>query len=232
MSSVKKSERATRAAVSKPATPMRAPITKKTPATKRIAGARTGATREPVAIARKLVPAPAKRVVNAPRTLTEFMTRAWVMETEAAQRYAEFADAMEMHNNREVADLFRKMAVIEGKHAAQIMLEMGWKEPPALSTGDLAWEGFEAPETTPGDEIHYLMQPYHALQLALANELRAERFFANLERATSVESIRRAARELRREEKEHVTLVRAWIKKVPRPDRDWADDPDPPHYTD
>jgi rubrerythrin len=160
------------------------------------------------------------------------MTQAWVMEIEAAQRYAEFADAMEMHNNREVAELFRKMAVIEGKHAAQIMLEMRWERPPALSARVLVWEGFEAPETTPGDEIHYLMQPYHALQLALVNEQRAERFFADLERATSVESIRRAARELRREEREHVALVRAWLKKVPRPDRDWANDPDPPHVSD
>jgi rubrerythrin len=233
MSAARKTERATRAVASKLATPMRLPTAKKTPATKRAAGAKTGATRGPVAVAsRKPAQATAERAVNAPRTLTELMTRAWVMETEAAQRYAEFADAMEMHNNREVSDLFRKMAAIEGKHAAQIMLEMGWQQPPALPSGELGWRGFEAPETTPGDEIHYLMQPYHALQLALANEQRAERFFADLERATSIESIRRAARELRREEKEHVALVRAWIKKVPRPDRDWADDPDPPHYTD
>ena len=55
------------------------------------------------------------------------MAQALAMEIEAAQRYAEFADAMEMHNNREVAALFRKMADIEGKHATQIMAEMGWK---------------------------------------------------------------------------------------------------------
>ena len=56
------------------------------------------------------------------------MTQALAMETEAAQRYAEFADAMEMHNNREVAALFRKMADIEGRHAQQIMAEMGWTD--------------------------------------------------------------------------------------------------------
>ena len=39
------------------------------------------------------------------------------MEDDAAQRYTDFADAMETHNNLEVAALFRKMAVIEGKHA-------------------------------------------------------------------------------------------------------------------
>ena len=173
---------------------------------------------------------PAKK--NTPRTVAEFMALALVMETEAAERYADFADAMEMHNNRDVANLFRKMAEIEGKHAAQIMAEMGWKEAPPLPAGTPTWEGFEAPETTPGDEVHYLMQPYHALELALANEQRAERFFARLARAATTASVRKAARELEAEEREHVELVRAWMKKVPKPDADWANDPDPPVYTD
>jgi len=168
----------------------------------------------------------------APRTLSEFMTQALVMEMEAAQRYSEFADAMEMHNNREVAALFRKMAGIEHRHATQIMAEMGWKEMPALSSGKADWQGFEAPETTPGDEVHYLMQPYHALELALANEQRAERFFARLVQATTVASVCKAARALQAEEREHVALVRAWMKKIPKPASDWAHDPDPPTTTD
>jgi rubrerythrin len=154
------------------------------------------------------------------------------MEREAVQRYSDLADAMEMHNNRETAALFRKMAGIERKHAARIMAEMGWKDTPALPSGKPIWEGFEAPETTPGDEVHYLMQPYHALQLALLNEQRAERFFARLARAATVESVRAAARELQAEEREHVKLVLAWMKKLPKPDRYWANDPDPASYTD
>jgi rubrerythrin len=168
----------------------------------------------------------------APRTLTEFMRQALVIETEAAQRYAEFADAMEMHNNRDVAALFRKLAGIECRHATQIMAEMGWKEMPAQSSGKVHWEGLEAPETTPGDEVHYLMQPYHALELALANEQRAERFFARLVQAATVASVRKAARALQAEEREHVALVRAWMKKIPKPTSDWAHDPDPPTTTD
>jgi rubrerythrin len=174
-----------------------------------------------------------RKAAKAPRTLTEFMAQALVMEQEAAQRYAEFADAMEVHNNLEVAALFRKMADIERRHAAQIMAEMGWKEMPALPPGKPSWDdGFEAPETTPGDEVHYLMQPYHVLQLALINEQRAERFFARLARAATQESVRKAAGELQAEEAEHVALVKAWMKKVPRPGRNWANDPDPASYTD
>jgi rubrerythrin len=168
--------------------------------------------------------------IEGPRTLIELMAQALAMEMEAAQRYADFADAMDVHNNREVAALFRKMADIERKHAAQIMAAMESKAPPA--SGKPSWDGFEAPETTPGDEVHYLMRPYHALQLALVNEQRAERFFARLVRAATVESVRKAARELQAEEREHVALVKAWLKRTPRPDRYWDDDPDPARYTD
>ena len=177
-------------------------------------------------------PAARKPAVKAPRTLNEFMALALAMENEAAARYAEFADAMEMHNNLEVAALFRKMADIEGRHAAQIMAEMGWTAPPALPAGRPTWEGFEAPETAPIDEVHYLMQPWHALQLALQNEERAERFFGRLARAATVATVKKAARELEAEEREHVELVKAWLAKVPKPDTDWANDPDPPSYTD
>ena len=77
--------------------------------------------------------------VKGPRTLGELMSHALVMEMEAAQRYADFADAMDTHNNREVAALFRQMAGIESKHAAQIMAAMEWKEAPAPPSGKLSW---------------------------------------------------------------------------------------------
>jgi rubrerythrin len=76
------------------------------------------------------------------------------------------------------------------------------------------------------------MQPYHALQLALLNEQRAERFFARLARVATDKSVSAAARELQAEEREHVKLVRTWMQKLPKPDRYWANDPDPASYTD
>ncbi len=170
--------------------------------------------------------------VTAPRTLTEFMAQAWLMEIEAAQRYTDFADAMEVHNNLEVAAMFRTMANYESKHADQIMAEMGWTDAPPITPRSDGWPGYEAPETTPGDEVHYLMQPWHALQLALAAEQRAEQFFAELARVATLASVRKAAVDLQAEEREHVELVRAWMNKVPQPAGDWSVDPDPPHYTD
>lgn len=164
-----------------------------------------------------------------PKTLDEFMAQAYAMELDAQSRYADLADAMETHNNREVAELFRKMAAIEGKHAAQIMAEMGWTQPPPYAVAP-AFEGFESAEQVPIDEVHYLMRPWHALQLALAAEERAARFFSELAMSAQAEPIRRAAMELRDEEREHVELVKAWLAKVPQPEKDWAEDPDPPRY--
>jgi rubrerythrin len=168
--------------------------------------------------------------VNTPHTIEEFMAQALVMEREAAQRYNDLADAMEVHNNREVAQMFRTMAGYEAKHAEQIMAEMNWVEVPGVPSG--AWPAMEPPESVPHDEVHYLMHPWHALKLALAAEERAEAFFAELARVATDESVRRAALELQAEETEHVALVKAWLAKVPQPEGDWANDPDPPRYID
>jgi rubrerythrin len=168
----------------------------------------------------------------APRTLAEFMTLALMMETEAAQRYAELADAMETHNNREVATLFRQMAEIEGKHAGRIVAEMDWSAAPMLPPTLSGWVSAESAETAPSDDLHYLMKPYHALQIALAGEKRAVRFFDRLLQIADDPAVKKAARELRDEEREHVELVEAWLEKVPKTSDDWADDPDPPRYTD
>lgn len=171
----------------------------------------------------------APAIASVPPTLDAFMAQALAMECEAVERYTDFADAMETHNNPEVAAMFRTMAGYESKHAAQIMQDMGWTEaPPATAP---AWSGFDAPETAPIDAVHYLMQPWHALQLALAAEQRAEAFFAALAAAATSEPVRQAALQLQAEEAEHVALVRSWMDKVPQPDSDWAVDPDPPRYT-
>lgn len=166
----------------------------------------------------------------APATLEDFMVQALAMEMEAQQRYADLADMMEMHNNREVAELFRKMSVIEGKHAEQIKAEMGWTQVPRAAAIAPVWQGFEGAETIPTESLHYLMQPWHALELALAAEKRAESFFAHLAQVATTEAVRKAAVELRDEEREHVELIEAWMARVPKPDANWADDPDPPRY--
>ena len=100
---------------------------------------------------------------------SEFLARAWTMEVEAVERYSMLADAMEEHNNPEVAELFRKLARIEQLHADGIVEQKESLRPqPALAAGELLWEKSEGMETADPGELHYRMQPYHALQMALA----------------------------------------------------------------
>jgi len=171
-------------------------------------------------------------VTTTPQTLHEFMAVALAMENEAVDRYTEFADMMETHNNGDVSAMFRTMAGYEAKHARHIMDEMGWKAAPEVPRELVCWPGYESPEAAPIDEVHYLMQPWHALQLALAAEQRAEAFFGQLAAMTANDSVRAAALEMQAEEAEHVRLVQAWMAKVPQPDSDWSEDPDPPRYID
>ena len=174
--------------------------------------------------------APPDRTPDASPPLIDFMAQAIAMEQEAAQRYDEFADAMEMHNNLEVAAMFRKLAGIESRHADELLAEMGWSELPVFPR--IAFEGFEGAETAPSDAIHYLMTPWHALQVALGAEERAVRFFTKLLEVATDPAVRRAATEMLAEEREHVELVRAWMDKVEKPAESWAVDPDPPRFTD
>jgi len=163
-------------------------------------------------------------------TLDGVMAQALAIEHEAVERYLALADVMEVHNNRQVCELFRKMAKIETEHANLIMAEMGWKSAPAVPAH--LWNRNETPESVPEDKIHYLMWPWHALQLALAAEQRAADFFAQLVERVSDDTVRSAVIKLHNEECEHVALVQAWLEKTPQPGTDWADDPDPPRYTD
>jgi rubrerythrin len=172
----------------------------------------------------------AKARARVPSTLDEFMALALAMEAAAADRYAELADTMQAHNNTETAELFRRMAAIEARHAREIRAQIGERGIEATRR----WEAANAAEAecAPTESLHYLMLPWHALMIALENERRAEQFFAQLAKVATSDAVREAAERLCAEEREHVALIEAWLAKVPPPQTDWADDPDPPHHLD
>jgi len=89
----------------------------------------------------------------------------------------------------------------------------------------------EGPETAPFDSLHYLMQPYHALEIALRCEIEAVKYFEEIAAATIDARVRSAAAHMAAEEREHVTLMREWMKRVPQPRTGWDEDPDPPQMS-
>jgi rubrerythrin len=158
----------------------------------------------------------------------DLLARAHAMELEAVDRYEEFAAQMELHGNLDVAGLFRKLADIERKHADAMASDLAKRGIALAPRAALAAQGKEGLETASGDALHYLMTPYHALEIALENEQRAFDFFARLAGSPLPQETIRLASQFAEEEKMHIALVREWLARLPKPRDDWAYDPDEP----
>lgn len=169
--------------------------------------------------------------MNGPETIAsveEFLAHAYALEQDSVDRYEELADVMEVHNNREIAELFRKFAGFGRKHAGEVLKMSAGRELPRLQPWEFKWLDTEAPETGDMLDAHYLMTPMHALKLALGNERSACEYYDVIARQSPNAEVRKLAREFADEEAEHVTLLQQWIARTRPADADWDEDPDPP----
>jgi rubrerythrin len=163
-------------------------------------------------------------------SVAEFFAQALAIEVEAAERYTLLADQMEVHNNKEIAAIFRKMASIEGEHRDEIARRAG----NALVAGRSAtfsWTGPDGPEAIDFDQLHYLMTPRQALRLARFNEERAVKYFEAVAEAATDPAIAAFAGEMAEDERNHVVWVDEWLAKFASDDPNWDHDPDPPVHS-
>ena len=158
----------------------------------------------------------------------ELLAYSLAMEKEAVERFTDLADQMEVHNNQEVADLFRKLAEIEGKHVENVNQVSRGKQLPTLLAWEFDWPNGESPEGGALEDAHYLMQPWHAIELAMQGERHAVAFFHHVAGTSSDAKVVQMALELVAEEEEHVALLETWQQRFPRPEDGWDDDLDPP----
>ncbi len=163
------------------------------------------------------------------RSVAELMAHSLAIEMEAAERYESLADQMEVHNNLEVAELFRKMARIEAKHIDHVNRMSEGMELPHIPPWEYQWQDPESPEAPHDAEVHYLMRPYHAIDLALKSERRAAAFFAAVAASQTTAEVCAMARRLAEEEREHVRLLEQWLSRYPKPEEGWDEDLDPPN---
>jgi rubrerythrin len=161
-------------------------------------------------------------------TVEDLLAHAREMEAEAAERYDDLADQMEVHNNHEVARLFRKLAAIEAKHIAAVEALGDGLELPELKPWEYAWKN-ESPEAPEVDEVHYLMTPYHVISIALEHEKQAVDFFDGVVANSTDSRLRETAEQLAEDERGHVRLLEEWLVRFPEPDAGWDEDPDPPN---
>ena len=161
--------------------------------------------------------------------LDTFLAYSVALEEEAADRHDELADMMDVHNNPEVAETFRKLAHYSRLHAQEIRDHSRGANLPVIAPWDFGWEDMEGPETADISDVNYLMSTSHALQIAMGNEQRAHDFYFKISKDSPDGDVRALAAEFADEEKEHLELLEKWLESRPDSDQEAAFDPDPAH---
>lgn len=160
-------------------------------------------------------------------TLGELLAHALAMERDAADRYGELADQMEMHRKVEVAGIFRRLERAEQKHLAELEYMCADMDLPHIAPWDFKWGG-ESPEAIAVDRVSYQMSVKGAVLLALDHEKRALGFYSRIASQTSDSEVKRLARQFAEEEMQHVTWLETWRDQCGPDDEKPLDDPDPP----
>ena len=160
--------------------------------------------------------------------VADLLAIAYRIEVDAIERYRLLADQMETHNNAELAKVFRDLSKAESIHAAEIRDMAGDSDLNGRANAlHSIWPKGETPEEVDLGAAHYLMTPWHALQLCLAGEKRALAFFSSIVETAKDPKVKEMAAGLVEEEAEHVNLVYRLLRKYPEPTDSWYHDSDP-----
>lgn len=161
-------------------------------------------------------------------SLADLFAVAYQIEADAVARYELLAGQMETHNNPELTAVFRDLARAEGIHRDEIQRLAGDIDVIAHARRMAKWARGESPEEADLGAAHYMMTPWHALELALEGEKRALAFFTSVVDTATDPHTKKMAEEFVEEETEHVNLVYRLLQKYLLPPHSWSDDLDPP----
>ena len=162
-------------------------------------------------------------------SLDSFLAWSVALEEEAADRHDELADMMDIHNNPEVTETFRKLAHYSRLHAQEIREHSIGRRLPVIAPWDFDWDTMEGPETADIGDVNYLMNTAHALKIAMGNEKRAHDFYYTISQESPDPEVRKLAGEFAAEEKEHLELLEKWMEACSESAEEEIFDPDPPH---
>jgi len=160
--------------------------------------------------------------------LNDLLAVAYQIEIDAVDRYKMLADQMETHNNPELVKIFRDLARAEGIHGEEIRRLAGDFDVAGRAREIAKFGTPDSPEEADLGSAHYMMTPWHALQLSLVGEKRALEYFTSIVATAKDPKVKAMAAELVEEEAEHVQLVHRLLARYPKPSDTWADDLDPP----
>jgi rubrerythrin len=160
--------------------------------------------------------------------LADLFAVAYRIEADAVERYELLADQMETHNNPELVAVFRDLCRAEKIHRDEIQRLAGDIDVVKHARQMPCWGRGDSPEEVDLGAAHYMMTPWHALQMALEGEKRALDFFTSVVETAKDPRVKRLAEEFAEEEAEHVNLVHRLLRRYPQPAASWSSDPDAP----
>lgn len=144
-------------------------------------------------------------------TVEQFLAHAVRLEREAAERFAQLADAMETGGNSEVAALFRQLAHYSRLHLSDARARANYRDIPALAPHEFVWPDFESPESAAIWAADPFIGREQALQVALDAETAGLNYYRRVLETTTDPEIRAFAREFSEEEASHVAELQKWI---------------------
>ena len=133
-----------------------------------------------------------------------FLAHAIRLESAAAQRSDELADAMQTWGNREVEAFFRKMAEYSRMHLKEAMARAGFRQVSELPAEGYDWPDDLGPESSDWWGVDGLMGIEQAIENALAGEKRGLAYYESVAAGTSNMKLKALAEEFAAEERGHV----------------------------
>jgi rubrerythrin len=133
-----------------------------------------------------------------------FLVHAIRLESAAAQRSDEFADAMQTWGNREVEAFFRKMAEYSRLHLQEAMARAGFRQVAELPADGYEWPDGVDPESPDWWGVDGMMGIEQAIENALEGEKRGLAYYEGVAAGTSNMKLKALAEEFAAEEREHV----------------------------
>lgn len=140
-----------------------------------------------------------------------FLAHTIRLEQEAARRFEQLADAMSSCGNRDVGQLFQRLAVFSRMHLSEATARAGFRELPQLGPAEFEWPDVESPETAAIWAADPQIGCEQALQVALEAESAGLAFYQDILERTRDPEVRRFAREFVAEESQHVAELERWL---------------------
>ncbi|WP_424363792.1 ferritin-like domain-containing protein [Methylocystis parvus] len=141
----------------------------------------------------------------------DFLAHAIQLESEAATRFGQLADAMATNGNEQVSKLFRRLSDYSRLHLSDAKARSGFRELPELRRDEFVWPDLESPESAAIWGADPFIGREEALNIALQAELAGLDYYQSVHDTTDDPETKILAKEFVEEERDHVSELRKWI---------------------